>query len=155
LSYRDAWPGSISSTHPATPAESAVAWTSGLGLPLLAIALAVFCFVKKRDVNPLAAALPLAALAGWLALTMDSRAAGALLFNAYALALGIGTLVRGVRRERISSANAGMVVIAALVVSRFFDSDFSFLARGIAFIAVGIGFLVANFLLFKRRKVQT
>ena len=80
---------------------------------MLAIALAIFCFVKRRDANPLAAALPVAALAGWMAAQkMDSQTDAALLFNGYALALGIVTLVRGVRRERIASANAGMAVIA-------------------------------------------
>ena len=34
---------------------------------------------------------------------------------------------------------------------RFFDSDLSFVTRGIGFIIVGLGFLVANVLLFKRR----
>ena len=36
-------------------------------------------------------------------------------------------------------------------VGRFFDSDLSFLSRGLGFIAVGVGFLVANVILFKRR----
>jgi hypothetical protein len=44
-----------------------------------------------------------------------------------------------------------LVLIAALAISRFFDSDLSFVTRGLGFIAVGAGFLVANIVLFKRR----
>jgi len=43
------------------------------------------------------------------------------------------------------------LLIAALAICRFFDSDLSFVTRGIGFIIVGLGFLVANVLLFKRR----
>ena len=42
-------------------------------------------------------------------------------------------------------------IVAALAICRFFDSDLSFVARGVGFIIVGLGFLIANLLLFKRR----
>ena len=42
--------------------------------------------------------------------------------------------------------------IAALVSARFFDSEFSFVIRGIAFMLVGAGFLAANVFLLRRRK---
>jgi hypothetical protein len=44
-----------------------------------------------------------------------------------------------------------MLVIAALALARFFDSDFEFVVRGIAFIVIGVGFLVTNLIVFKRR----
>jgi hypothetical protein len=43
-----------------------------------------------------------------------------------------------------------MLVIAALVVVRFFDAEIGFVAKGLAFIAVGIGFLVANLVMARR-----
>ena len=42
-------------------------------------------------------------------------------------------------------------VMARAAVARFFDSDFEFVARAIAFIAIGLGFLVTNLVVFKRR----
>jgi drug/metabolite transporter superfamily protein YnfA len=74
-----------------------------------------------------------------------------LLLNFFGLALGIFTLLRGVRAGRIYEANLGMLIIAALAIARFFDNDFEFVVRGIAFIAIGLGFLVTNLIVFKRR----
>jgi hypothetical protein len=73
------------------------------------------------------------------------------LLNLFGLGLGLFTLIRGVRSGRIYEANLGMLVIAALALARFFDSDFEFIVRGIAFIAIGLGFLVTNLVVFKRR----
>src|SRR5207253_10167612 len=56
-----------------------------------------------------------------------------------------------IRTNSIARANFGLLLIAALAICRFFDSDLSFVARGVGFIIVGVGFLVANLLLFKRR----
>src|SRR5205807_9007611 len=77
--------------------------------------------------------------------------AAAALMNCYALWLGIDILVRGIRSNSLARANFGLVLIAALAISRFFDSELSFVTRGLGFIVVGAGFLVANILLFKKR----
>ena len=45
-----------------------------------------------------------------------------------------------------------MLLLTALIVMRFFDTDVGFLIRGLAFIAAGVGFLVVNIILLKRRK---
>jgi hypothetical protein len=37
---------------------------------------------------------------------------------------------------------------------RFFDTDVGFLVRGLAFIGAGVGFLVVNILLLKRRRTE-
>ena len=85
--------------------------------------------------------------AGTIVLTFVAAA----LMNAYALWLGIDILMRGIRSNSIARANFGLVLIAALAISRFFDSELSFIIRGLGFILVGAGFLVANMILFKRR----
>jgi hypothetical protein len=46
-------------------------------------------------------------------------------------------------------------LIAILAMSRFFDSELSFVTRGLGFILVGAGFLIANLVLFKKRAVAT
>jgi hypothetical protein len=65
--------------------------------------------------------------------------------------LGIELLGRGIRAGSIARANFGLLIIAALAVARFFDSDMDFSTRGVGFIVVGLGFLGANVLLFKRK----
>jgi len=42
-------------------------------------------------------------------------------------------------------------MLAALIILRFFDSDLGFVVRGLAFITVGIGFLVTNVVLIRRK----
>jgi hypothetical protein len=77
--------------------------------------------------------------------------AAALLFNFYVLLLGIELLVRGIRAGSVARANFGLLVIAALASARFFDSDLSFVVRGVGFIAVGAGFLIAYIIFFLQR----
>jgi hypothetical protein len=48
--------------------------------------------------------------------------------------------------------NAGLLVLAALIMARFFDSQFGFVIRGIAFIVLGVGFLAANVYLVRRAR---
>jgi uncharacterized membrane protein len=79
-----------------------------------------------------------------------------LLCNAYAFGLGITTIIYGIRYGRIGTVNGGMGILSALLILRFFDGEFSFLARGCAFIVLGIGFLSTNVVLARRfrREVQ-
>jgi uncharacterized membrane protein len=130
--------------------------------PIIAVGLAAFDLLRRRFQFSLAASLfpivtaillGVANLCGkttdW-ASTRCSFAAAAVM-NCYALWLGIDILVRGIRSNSAARANFGLVLIAALAISRFFDGELSFITRGLGFIVVGAGFLVANVLMFKKR----
>jgi len=56
------------------------------------------------------------------------------------------------REQNMQKMNAGLLVLAALIMARFFDSQFGFVIRGIAFIVLGIGFLAANVCLVRRAR---
>lgn len=73
-----------------------------------------------------------------------------LLFNLYLFVLGIHTIRVALVERNIGKVNLGLLILAALIIARFFDSGLSFTLRGIAFIFIGIGFLVTN-ILIKRR----
>lgn len=77
----------------------------------------------------------------------------ALLFNAYVLAIGLALIGDGLRAQRLREVSSGLTLIAVLVLLRFFGSEWSFVVRGVAFVAVGLAFLAANFWL--RRKVRS
>lgn len=142
----------------------------GIGLaiqllfPLVAVVLAVWSFVRgKIHFSVLAAALPIVVGAGWVIAHLclpeqitwsRSRcdATAAILMNVYALALGVELIARGMRAESVTRANFGLLVIAALAVARFFDSDVSFVTRAIGFIVIGVGFLLSNLFLFRQRR---
>ena len=128
--------------------------------PLIAICLAAWEFFRKqRRFSLSAAALPVVVALAWEVANLceysntstNCSFAAATILNCYTLLLGIDILARGIRSNSIARANFGLVLIAALAVSRFFDSDLSFVTRGVGFILVGAGFLFANIMLFKKR----
>jgi hypothetical protein len=119
---------------------------------LAALLFTTYTLWKARDVNLAPAAFVPFTLASWaIAKRFGNPLVAALLINLFMLALGVFALLRGIRAGRVVEANLGMVVIALLAVARFFDSDIEFVARGIAFIAIGLGFLVTNLIVFKRK----
>jgi hypothetical protein len=61
-------------------------------------------------------------------------------------------LIRGIRADSLVRANFGLLVVAVLALCRFFDSDLSFVVRGLGFIVVGAAFLVGNLVLFRRQR---
>ena len=75
----------------------------------------------------------------------------AILFDVYALGLGVELIARGLRANSTARTNFGLLVIAALGIARFFDSDLSFVTRAIGFIVIGVGFILTNVVLFKKR----
>ena len=87
-----------------------------------------------------------------LASLARGEVAAMVLFNLYMFALGLFTIVAGIRGGRLGALNGGMVIVTAVLVARFFDSDLGFIARGVAFILIGIGFLVANLVMVKKGK---
>ena len=115
------------------------------------LALGTDLLKRKMEFNRAAALLPVLFPFGiWL----PKVGALFLLINVAVLALGVFTLLRGVRRDSLFSMNEGAVLIAALVVCRYFNDDYGFVARGVAFIMIGCGFLVMNWIVMNRRRKQ-
>ncbi len=70
--------------------------------------------------------------------------------NLLALAIGVVTIVGSIREEKLGMLNFGLLIIALLIICRFFDTEMSYLIRGIVFAVLGIGFFVANYFMIKR-----
>jgi hypothetical protein len=79
-------------------------------------------------------------------------AAGLVLANAYALVLAGATIRAGLRDGRLALATEGAALLAALVLVRFFDSDMSYVVRGVGFITCGAGFFAG--MLWLRRQIR-
>src|SRR2546421_8487902 len=119
---------------------------------LAALLFAGYALWKKRESNLAPAVLTPIVLIAWLISKQNGDGlVPFLLLNFFLLALGVYTLLRGIRSRRVVEANLGMVVTAILATARFFDTDLEFVVRGIAFIAIGLGFLVTNLVVFKRK----
>jgi hypothetical protein len=75
-----------------------------------------------------------------------------IIVNLLVFTIGLATLRKGFLHNHLGLMNYGLLIIAALVVCRFFDTDLSYVIRGILFVAVGIGFFMANYIMLKQRK---
>jgi uncharacterized membrane protein len=71
--------------------------------------------------------------------------------NGIVLAIGISEIKRGSKLNHLGILNFGLILISILITCRFFDTDLSFVIRGILFIAIGLGFFLTNYLMLKKR----
>jgi hypothetical protein len=75
-----------------------------------------------------------------------------LAFNTYGVGLGLLVCRDGLQRGRVGTMNFGLLLISAVLVARFFDVDWSFVVRGVAFVILGLTFLGVNLRLLAGRK---
>ena len=128
-----------------------------VALPLAALLVVFLVLDRRRNALQMiwAASVPLVAVMWpWVASgdTSDARYVAAIAFNLLLFGVGIATISSGIRSQHLGTVNLGMMVVALLVVVRFFDAEIGFVAKGLAFIAIGVGFLVANLILSRRLK---
>jgi hypothetical protein len=76
------------------------------------------------------------------------------LINLVVFAIGILTIRDGATRNHLGILNYGLLIITAFVVCRFFDTDISFVIRGILFVSVGVGFFATNYWMLKKRNAN-
>jgi uncharacterized membrane protein len=122
-----------------------------IALFLASLILWVSAWKRRNWPEILLGSLPLVALAAWYFASDNAEFMGRVLFNLYLVILGIGTLVAGLAKGRLGVVNAGLSVLSAVILCRFFDSNLGFVLRGVAFILVGIGFLATNLVLIRRK----
>jgi uncharacterized membrane protein len=82
---------------------------------------------------------------------MEIPIASQWLINVLALATGVFTIRDGAMTNRLGILNYGLLILTALIICRFFDTDMTFVVRGILFIAVGAGFFFANYWMIRKR----
>nr|AGF93293.1 conserved hypothetical protein, membrane [uncultured organism] len=128
-------------------------YAAAVVLPAAAIALLVTAVRRGEAGRLLYGVMPLLAISGFLAgLRGWAPVWQMAVFNLYMFVLGAGTIAAGIGKNRMAIVNGGMVVLSALILVRFFDSDLGLAARGMAFIAIGIGFLAVNTILVRKQK---
>jgi uncharacterized membrane protein len=164
LSFENLWHMATDSSRTLSATPRAVGIGIQLLFPIVAISLLAADYLRRRRAmfSIAAALMPLVTALAWIMANLapeKSRAndtpyslTAAVIFDIYALLLGAELIARGVRANSLTRANFGLLVIAVLAIARFFDSDLSFLTRGLGFIAVGAGFLVANVIFFKKQR---
>lgn len=73
------------------------------------------------------------------------------LMMAYLFTAGLGLILLEFAGKR-GAPRLGAALISLLILSRMMESELSLLAKGIAFILIGVGFLVFNLVLGRRRR---
>ncbi|MFC1576841.1 DUF2157 domain-containing protein [Candidatus Omnitrophota bacterium] len=117
------------------------------------IAAAMLLFydnIKRKDwAVSLMGAVPVLAIAAYF-MKGQSAFLPLVVFNVYLFGLSVSRIVSGIRDSNLGIINTGMLMLAILIIARFFDSDINFIFKGLVFIMVGIGFLATNAALFRR-----
>ena len=75
-----------------------------------------------------------------------------LLSNIMLLLIGIQILRQGIDEDHLGKLNYGLLVLTTAIICKFFDTDISFIIRGLIFVGLGIGFFYANYMIIKKRK---
>ena len=75
--------------------------------------------------------------------------------NLLILAIGIMTIREGSKENHFGILNYGLLIVSALIICRFFDTDINFVLKGLLFVAVGFGFFFANYWMSNKRKVKS
>ncbi|MBF0486215.1 MAG: DUF2157 domain-containing protein [Candidatus Omnitrophica bacterium] len=119
---------------------------------LVGISLLMFfqCVKRKDGMCASFGALPLVALTGY-ALGGYSPDFSMILFNVFLFAVSIIRIRLGIRLNNLGVINSGMLMLAALILARFFGSEMNFVIKGLIFIGVGIGFLATNAMILRRK----
>lgn len=152
-SFRFFWEEIISIQQEETklfsPATIAIA-----GFTLIAIVL-MADHLKKRGDKPVNFMGFVFALYAAIFITgLTSALTATILANLLVLGVAVFIIARGNYLNHLGILNYGLLVITALVICRFFDTNISFVFRGLMFIGVGAGFFVANNRLIKKRKLH-
>jgi hypothetical protein len=84
-----------------------------------------------------------------------SPLAAQVLVNVLILLVAVHTIQDGAQQNHLGILNYGLVIISVLIGCRFFDTNFSFVIRGLLFIGIGAGFFITNYYMLQKRKKGT
>jgi len=70
--------------------------------------------------------------------------------NVLLAAAGVWLIVLGIKNIKMKTVNYGMLLVVFVILARFFDSGLGLMERGVAFVVIGVGFFLTNYLLYKR-----
>ncbi|MBW1297079.1 DUF2157 domain-containing protein [Aquimarina litoralis] len=72
--------------------------------------------------------------------------------NVLVFTLGITAIKIGSDKLNFGILNYGLLIVSILIICRFFDTDMSFVVRGLLFVIVGAGFFFTNYIMFKKQR---
>lgn len=112
-------------------------------------------FSIRKMVDHFATLLPVLGILALFINRVGGEWISIVLANAYLMAWGIFYLIGGIEERRMPWVNIGLFFILALVTVRFFDTNWSYLVKGIIFVILGASFLATNIILSRRLKLKS
>ena len=90
-------------------------------------------------------------LTGVFLIGANSAILATIAVNIITFITGIVFTREGALTTSFRKLNFGLLVITVLIACRFFDTDLSFVFRGILFVSIGLGFFLTNYLIVRKR----
>jgi uncharacterized membrane protein len=106
---------------------------------------------KYNDTYWLKYATPIIVLAYVLTL-LGQEAFAALMINIFIVGVALRAMFYATQHNSLRTLNIALALFSFLIWIRFFDSSFSFIAKGLVFIFLGILFLVCNVFLARKKE---
>ena len=154
LSFDEVWDGVYSITGDLRHVTVIMVPIVALGCAGLATAVAIVLAQSGRLAAAVGSSAALLIVIGHVLALVGANEAGWMLFNVWLLAAGVALLADGVRVMELGTVNRGLAAVAAFMVARFFDTELSFLLRGVAFVTLGLACLAMNLWLIRGARRQ-
>lgn len=119
-------------------------------LMLAGILLIAIRSIRAKDFDPIQFVSVVVLLLYLVSIASNGLAA--ILCNLLVLAAGLWYVKKGIDDVKYLTVNFGLLAVAILAGCRFFDTDLTFVVRGLLFVGVGAGFFVANYAVSKRKQ---
>jgi hypothetical protein len=151
MSFDTFWVNLVEENFQLASIASTPEFLTTIGLIILA-SLFLYNHVKSNpwtEIKPVAPVFLIVAMTFFAGLPVMISV---IIINLILLVIGILTIREGAQNNHLGVTNYGLLIITALVISRFFDTDINFVIRGLLFVIVGTGFFVANYWMVKQRK---
>ncbi len=85
---------------------------------------------------------------------LNSQIIPTVLINLLVLIIALVTIKVGADKFHFGILNYGLLIITILITCRFFDTNMSFVLRGVLFVGIGLGFFLTNYIMLKRQKIR-
>ncbi|WP_299443420.1 DUF2157 domain-containing protein [uncultured Aquimarina sp.] len=128
---------------------------TSLALGVVAISILGYTVIKKgiRLINPFQISFLI--FWGLFFLLSGMSTLPMILTNILVFLLGITAIKIGADKFNFGILNYGLLIVSILIICRFFDTDVSFVIRGLSFVIVGAGFFMTNYMMLKRQQKKS
>jgi uncharacterized membrane protein len=125
-----------------------------IALLLIGVGLYVFLLKRLRVDQLLSKSYVIPVFLLLFLLGVNQPYATQILVNIFILILSVYTIREGAKADSLGRMNYGLMILTLLIICRFFDTNLSFVLRGLLFVLVGLGFFAMNYWMIRKRKQQ-